>query len=421
MSKSTTSPSIDAGKLAQARSRYEEMKRNPVALDLTRGKPSAEQLDLSAELFANLGPGAYKSADGTDCRNYGGLDGLPEARALFAEMLEVRPDQVMASGNSSLSLMHDSIVYALLHGVPGGSGSWLQQRPRFLCPCPGYDRHFSMLENLGIEMIGVPMTSTGPDMEVIERSVATDDRIKGMWALPKYGNPTGVTYAPEVVAALARMKTAAPDFRIFWDNAYAVHDLDDQGDQLANAMTLAEAAGNPNRFLQYTSLSKVTFAGASVAAMAASPANMDWMRKHMSMATIGPDKLNQLRHVRLFKNLDAVRAHMKKHAAILRPKFTCVERVLAGEIGRDSGLASWTSPRGGYFVSLDTLPGRAARVVKLAADAGVKLTPAGSAFPYRKDPLDRNIRIAPSFPTLPELERAMDVLAVAIICASADD
>jgi DNA-binding transcriptional MocR family regulator len=409
----------DAAKVHDARQRYEEMKRNPVALDITRGKPSAEQLDLSAELLTILGPGDYKSADGTDCRNYGGLDGLPEARALFAEMLEVRPDQVLAGGNSSLSLMHDSVMYALLHGVPDGSGPWLQQRPRFLCPVPGYDRHFSMLQNFGVEMINVPMTPAGPDMEFVERAVATDASIKGMWALPKYGNPTGFTFAPEVVAALARMKAAAPDFRIFWDNAYAVHDLGDTPDVLANAFALGEAAGNANRFLVYTSFSKVTFAGAGIAAMAGSQANLDWMRKHTFMATIGPDKLNQLRHVRFFKNLDAIRDHMKKHAAILRPKFACVERTLSQVIG-DSGLATWTRPPGGYFVSLDTLPGRATRVVKMAADVGLKLTPAGSAFPHRKDPLDRNIRIAPSFPTLPELERAMEVLTVALICASAD-
>lgn len=406
--------------LIEAQTRYEQMKRNPVALDITRGKPSAEQLDLSADLLTILGPNDYKSADGTDCRNYGGLDGLPEARSLFAGMLEVRPDQVLAGGNSSLSLMHDSLVHALLHGVPDGSGPWLPQRPRFLCPVPGYDRHFSMLQNFGIEMIDVPLTPAGPDMEMVERLVATDASIKGMWALPKYGNPTGLTFAPEVVAALARMKAAAPDFRIFWDDAYTVHDLNDTPDVLANAFALGEAAENANRFLVYTSFSKVTFAGAGVAAMAGSQANLDWMRKHTSMATIGPDKLNQLRHVRFFKDLDAIRDHMKKHAAILRPKFACVERVLGQALG-DSGLATWTRPRGGYFVSLDTLPGRATRVVKMAADVGLKLTPAGSAFPHRKDPLDRNIRVAPSFPTLPELERAMEVLAVAIICAGADD
>jgi DNA-binding transcriptional MocR family regulator len=414
--------SIDARTLSEARRRYAELGQSPVALDITRGKPSAEQLELSAELLTILGPRDYRSADGTDCRNYGGLDGLPEMRALFAAILDVRPDQVMAAGNSSLELMHETIVHALLHGVPGGSGPWLQQRPRFLCPVPGYDRHFSMLEDLGIEMISVPMTPAGPDMELVERLVASDASIKGMWALPRYGNPTGITYAPEVVAALARMKTAAPDFRILWDDAYAVHHLEDSGDQLASVLALGDAAGNGDRFVIYTSLSKVTFAGAGVAAMAGNQVNLDWMRKHHAMATIGPDKLNQLRHARFFPDADALRAHMKKHAALLRPRFACVERVLGRELGaQPAALASWTKPRGGYFVSLDTLDGRAARVVKLAADAGLKLTPAGSAFPHRKDPRDRNIRIAPSFATLPELERAMEVLAVAIICASAGD
>lgn len=423
-SSSPSPASIDARVLSEARRRYAELKQSPVALDITRGKPSAEQLELSAGLLTILGPGDFRSADGADCRNYGLLDGLPEVRALFAAMLDVRPDQVMAGGNSSLELMHETVVHALLHGVPGGSGAWLTQRPRFLCPVPGYDRHFSMLENLGVEMISVPMTPAGPDMEMVERLVASDASIKGMWALPRYGNPTGITYAPEVVTALARMKTAAPDFRILWDDAYAVHHLEDAGDELPNVLALAEAAGNADRFVIFTSLSKVTFAGAGVAAMAASQGNLDWMRKHRSMATIGPDKLNQLRHARFFPTADALRAHMKKHAAVLRPRFACVERVLGAELVAQPGataLASWTRPRGGYFVSLDTLDGRAARVVKLAADAGLKLTPAGSAFPYRKDPRDRNIRIAPSFATLPELERAMEVLAVAIVCASAGD
>jgi DNA-binding transcriptional MocR family regulator len=422
MSKSKpTARSIDPRTLLDARSRYAEMTRNPVALDLTRGKPAAAQLALSAELLTILGPDDYKSADGTDCRNYGGLDGLPEARALFADILAVQPAQVMVGGNASLALMYEAIVHALLHGVPGGSGPWVHQRPRFLCPVPGYDRHFSMLEDLGIEMINVPMTPAGPDMECIERLVATDASIKGMWALPKYSNPTGVTYAPEVVSGLARMKTAAPDFRILWDDAYAVHDLEDDGDQVANPLALGQAAGTGDRFLLFTSMSKVTFAGAGVAAMAGTEANLDWMRKHYAMSTIGPDKLNQLRHVRFLPNVDAIRAHMKKHAALLRPKFACVERVLSRELGPNdgSGPASWSKPRGGYFVSLDTGEGCATRVVKMAADAGVKLTPAGAAFPYRKDPLDRNIRIAPSFPPLPDLERAMEVLAVAIICASA--
>jgi DNA-binding transcriptional MocR family regulator len=399
--------------------RYEEMKHNPASLDLTRGKPAPEQLDLSSELMTILGPNDYRAADGTDCRNYGGLEGLPEMRALFGELLEVKPDQVMAAENSSLSLMYHTLAQAMLHGVPDGSRPWADQKPRFLCPCPGYDRHFSICEDLGIEMIPVAMTPEGPNMEAVERLVASDESIKGLWIVPKYGNPTGVTLSASVVSGLARMKTAAPDFRIMWDNAYAVHDLNDTPDTLANGLAEAEMAGRNNRLWLYASFSKVTFAGASVAAMASSVANIAWMRKHRANVTIGPDKLNQLRHTRFLKSAQGVRNHMRKHAAILRPKFEVVQRVLQRELGA-TGLAEWTRPRGGYFVSLDTQPGRAARVVKLAADAGVKLTPAGSAFPRGKDPFDRNIRIAPSFPTVSELERAMGVLAVSIACASAE-
>jgi DNA-binding transcriptional MocR family regulator len=399
--------------------RYEQMKRTPASLDLTRGKPAPEQLDLSSELMTILGPKDYRAADGTDCRNYGGLEGLPEMRALFGELLEAKPDQVMAAENSSLSLMYHTLAQAMLHGVPDGSRRWAEQRPRFLCPSPGYDRHFSICEDLGIEMIPVAMTPEGPDMEAVERLVASDERIKGIWIVPKYGNPTGITLSAPVVSGLATMKTAAPDFRIMWDNAYCVHDLSDTPDALENGLAEAEKAGQGNRLWLYASFSKVTFAGAGVAAMASSVANVAWMRKHHASVTIGPDKLNQLRHARFFRSAQGVRDHMRKHAAILRPKFELVQRVLERELGA-TRLAEWTRPRGGYFVSLDTQPGRAARVVKLAADAGVKLTPAGSAFPQGKDPLDRNIRIAPSFPSALELERAMDVLAVSIVCASAE-
>lgn len=404
--------------LEDARKRYEEMTRNPTPLDLTRGKPSSEQLDLSNALATTLGPNDYRAADGTDCRNYGGLDGLPEMRALFGEILEVAPDQVMAADNSSLALMYETLAHAVLHGVVDGTRSWREQAPRFLCPSPGYDRHFSICEALGIEMLTVGMTPEGPDMEAIERLAATDERVKGMWIVPKYGNPTGVTLTAGVVRRLAQMKTAAPDFRIMWDNAYAVHDLTDSPETLANGLSEGQAAGNANRFWVYASFSKVTFAGASVAAMASSPANIAWMRKHHANVTIGPDKLNQLRHVRFLQSAAGVRALMRKHAAILRPKFSAVQRVLERELG-GTGLATWTQPKGGYFVSFDTRPERAARVVKMAADAGVKLTPAGSAFPYKKDPQDRNIRIAPSFPSLKELERAMEVLAVSVQCAGA--
>ncbi len=406
----------DAHVTTLARQRYEQMKAAPLALDLTRGKPCSEQLDLSSGLLTVLGKDDYKSADGTDCRNYGGLEGLREMRALFAEMLEVPAERVLVEGSSSLTLMHDTIVHAVLHGVPDGSGPWTPAQTRFLCPSPGYDRHFSICEHLGIEMVSVAMLAHGPDMDEVERLVSADARIKGMWIVPKYGNPTGSTLSPDVVKRLAGMKTAAPDFRIFWDNAYAIHDLADPADVLASAYAAAEAAKTANRFLQYTSFSKVTFAGSGLAAMAGSAANIDWMRKQLSFSTIGPDKINQLRHARFFPSSVELRAHMRKHAAILQPKFEAVERILQRELG-GRGLATWTRPRGGYFVSLDTQDGRAARVVKMAADVGVKLTPAGSSFPYRKDPRDRNIRIAPSFPTMPELERAIEVLAIAIAAA----
>lgn len=404
--------------LDDARKRYSEMTRNPVSLDLTRGKPASEQLDLSSELATVLGPNDYRAADGTDCRNYGGLDGLPEMRALFGELLEVAPDQVMTADNSSLALMYETLAHAVLHGVPDGSRAWREQGARFLCPSPGYDRHFSICEDLGIEMLMVGMTPEGPDMEAVERLAGGDERVKGLWIVPKYSNPTGITLSADVVRRLAKMKTAAPDFRIMWDNAYAVHDLTDSATSLANGLWEGQTAGNANRFWVFASFSKVTFAGASVAAMASSPANIAWMRKHHANVTIGPNKLNQLGHVRFLKNAAGVRALMRKHAAILRPKFEAVQRVLERELG-GTGLATWTKPTGGYFVSLDTQPQRAARVVKMAADAGVKLTPAGSAFPYKKDPQDRNIRIAPSFPSMNELERAMDVLAVSVQCASA--
>jgi DNA-binding transcriptional MocR family regulator len=402
---------------SSVRQRYEEIKQSRLSLDLTRGKPSAEQLTLSNDLLGILGPGDFRAEDGTDCRNYGGLEGLAEARALFGALLEVKADHVFAGGNSSLSMMYETIVHALLHGVPDGARPWRDDRPRFLCPTPGYDRHFAICEHLGVEMIPVAMNAEGPDLEAVEREVR-DARVKGMWLVPKYGNPTGVTVSSSVVQQLARMKTAAPDFRILWDNAYLVHDLEEPGDHLTNGLAEGERAGNGNRFIAYASFSKITFAGAGAAAMASSEANTAWMRKHHSMTTIGPDKLNQLRHVRFLKNADGVRALMRKHAAILRPKFELVQRVLEEELG-GTGLATWTKPRGGYFVSLDTQPGHAAKVVQLAAEAGVKLTPAGSAFPYRKDPLDRNIRIAPSFPSVPELERAMRVVAVSTLVAAA--
>jgi DNA-binding transcriptional MocR family regulator len=401
--------------LSQAWERYEKLKASATPLDITRGKPAADQLDLSNELLGAID--AAEAKKGGDYRNYGGLEGTPEARALFAEILEVKPEQVVIGGNSSLQLMYESLSFALLHGVPGGSGPWVTQKPKFVCPVPGYDRHFAICENLGIQMINVASNDEGPDMDEVEKLVASDSSIKGMWLVPKYCNPTGVTVSAAVVQRLARMKTAAPDFRIMWDNAYVVHDLVEGGDTLENGDAACAAAGNPDRLFMFASTSKITFAGAGLSAFASSKANVDWFLKHHGFTTIGPDKLNQLRHVRFLKNLAGVKAHMKKHAALIVPKFEVVQRVLETELG-GTGLATWTRPKGGYFVSLETKEGMASKVVSLAAAAGVKLTPAGSAFPYKKDPKDTNIRISPTFATLADLERAMEIVAVCVQCAA---
>jgi DNA-binding transcriptional MocR family regulator len=402
-----------------AERRYQEFKARSLKLDMTRGKPSSEQLDLAAGLLTNLDPSDYTAADGTDTRNYGGLDGIAEMKAIFAEMMETTPAQVVVGGNSSLQMMHDTIVRALLHGVPDGDGPWSRQRGvKFICPTPGYDRHFAICQHHNIEMVSVDMTDVGPDMDQVERFVAADASIKGMWLVPKYSNPTGATCSEEVALRLARMKTAARDFRLFWDNAYAVHDLYDRGDDLTNIMAAAAAAGHENRPIVFVSTSKISFAGAGIAALAASAANVADVKRHASIQTIGPDKVTQLRHVRFFRDFAGIRAHMTKHAALLRPKFEAVTRIFEAELG-GKGLASWTTPRGGYFVSLDTLDGCASEVVRLAEEAGVKLTGAGATFPYGKDPRNRNIRIAPSLPPLAQVEQAMQVVAACVELASA--
>jgi DNA-binding transcriptional MocR family regulator len=399
--------------------RYDDFKARGLALDMTRGKPSAEQLDLAADLFGAVTARDVTAPDGTDTRNYGGLDGLPGMKAIFAEMLETAPAQVIVGGNSSLQMMHDTIVRALLHGVPDGAGPWRGERPvKFLCPSPGYDRHFAICEHFGVEMVVVDMTDEGPDVEAVARLVAADASIKGMWCVPKYSNPTGVTYSEAVVKQLAGMRTAAPDFRLMWDNAYAVHDLYAEGDPLANVLAACEAAGHPNRPLVFASTSKISLAGAGVAAMAASPANIADTKRHLAVQTIGPDKVNQLRHIRLFRNLAGIREHMSRHAALLRPKFEAVSRIFAAELG-GKGVAAWTTPRGGYFVSLDAPDGCASAIVKLAGEAGVKLTGAGATYPYGKDPHDRNIRIAPSLPPLAQVELAMEVVAACVQLAAA--
>lgn len=394
---------------------YTEFQAKQLKLDMTRGKPSPAQLDLSAALFGAIDAADFRAGDGTDCRNYGGLEGLPEARQLFADILGVPVAQVLAGGNSSLNLMHDTIVQALLRPVPGAASPW--RGIKFLCPSPGYDRHFGICEYLGIDMIVVDMGPEGPDMDQVERLVAADATIKGIWCVPRYSNPTGVTYSSDVVRRLGAMQTAAPDFRIFWDNAYVVHHLNDTPDPLDDIMSASASAGNPDRVFQFASTSKITFAGAGVAAIAASEANLAWLKQGMNFQTIGPDKLNQLRHVRVLPDAASVAAHMQRHAALLRPKFAAVEAILTRVLG-GTGTAEWSRPNGGYFVSVDTLDGCAAAVVAMADAAGVKLTKAGATFPYGKDPRDRNIRLAPSMPSLPEIEQAMELFALCVKRAS---
>jgi aspartate/methionine/tyrosine aminotransferase len=400
------------------RDRYADRKAENLDLDMTRGKPGADQLDLANGMLTCLGSD-YKAADGIDCRNYGGVDGLPEAKKLFAAFLEVEPDEVIVGGNASLQIMHDVFVRAYTHGVPGGNGTWERAPAKFLCPSPGYDRHFKICQHFGIEMIPVAMRDDGPDMDAVEKLAAEDEAVKGIWCVPKYGNPTGVTYADAVVDRLAAMPVKAPDFRIFWDNAYTVHHLTDRPDRLKNILAACKAAGNPDRVYIFGSTSKVSFAGAGVAAMAASTHNVTELKAHLSIQTIGPDKLNQLRHVRFFKNMDGIRAHMKKHAALLRPKFDAVLGTLEAELG-GKGIAVWSKPNGGYFVSLDTMDGCAKAIVAKAAEAGLKLTPSGATFPYGKDPCDRNIRLAPTLPPVKDVKRAMELVCICVQLVSVE-
>ncbi|WP_280274422.1 aminotransferase class I/II-fold pyridoxal phosphate-dependent enzyme [Nocardia wallacei] len=398
---------------------YAKLQTEKLTLDITRGKPSPEQLDLSAELLTLPGEGDFRDASGTDCRNYGGLHGLPELRAIFGELLGIPVENLLAGNNASLELMHDVIVYAMLHGTADSPRRWADEPIKFLCPAPGYDRHFAITQSLGIEMIPVAMHHDGPDVRAIAALVAADPQIKGLWAVPNYSNPTGVTFSEDVVRELVSMPAAAPDFRLFWDNAYAVHPLTDTAAPVLDVLGMAAAAGNPNRPFVFASTSKITFAGSGVSFIGGSAANLEWYLKHLSKKSIGPDKINQLRHLRFFGDAEGVRTHMQKHRAVLEPKFKLVLRILEERLGA-SKVASWTEPKGGYFVSLDVLEGTAAKVVKLAKEAGIALTPAGSAFPYGKDPEDKNIRIAPSFPSLPDLEAAMHGLSTCVLLAATE-
>jgi DNA-binding transcriptional MocR family regulator len=396
---------------------YDAFKSRRLDLNLTRGKPSSEQLDLSAALLALPGAGDHQAADGSDCRNYGGLQGLPEARRLFAGLMDAPAEQVVVANNSSLALMHDAVTFALLKGTCDSAAPWSAQGGiAFLCPVPGYDRHFRICEDYGIRMIPVALREDGPDMDEVERLVAADASIKAMWCMPKYSNPTGTVYSDAVIERLASMPAAAPDFRLLWDNAYAVHHLTADRLAIANVLELAARHGHANRPLVFASTSKITLAGAGLALFAASPANVKWLLARLTPRTIGPDKINQLRHVRLLRDAAGIEALMDRHRAIIAPKFQTV----LDEFGeRLAGLpdVSWTTPKGGYFISLSVPRGRARRVVQLAKEAGLELTPAGATHPYGKDPDDRVIRIAPTFPELRDVALAAEGVAWSVLMA----
>ncbi|WP_033335396.1 MULTISPECIES: aminotransferase class I/II-fold pyridoxal phosphate-dependent enzyme [Actinomycetes] len=404
---------------SELRDQYQRLAEAGLNLDLTRGKPSPEQLDLSADLLSLPGADVYRDGKGTDCRNYGGLTGLPELRAIFGELLGIPTDNLLAGGNASLEYMHDLVIFGLLHGTPDSAAPWGQGPIKFLCPSPGYDRHFAITQSYGIEMITVPMNPDGPDVAVCAELVAADPQIKGMWCVPTYSNPTGATYSADVSKALMSMPAAAPDFRIFWDNAYAVHTLQETPPEPVDVLGMAAAAGNPNRPYVFASTSKITFAGAGVAFFGGSADNLAWYQRHASIKTIGPDKLNQLRHLRYFGDADGVRRQMARHRDLLLPKFALVLQILEDRLGA-AKVASWTEPEGGYFISLDVVDGTATKVIDLAKKAGISLTAAGSTFPYKRDPDDRNIRLAPTFPGLEELRLAMDGVATCVLLAAAE-
>jgi DNA-binding transcriptional MocR family regulator len=402
------------------RQNYVDLQAKKLSLDLTRGKPSAQQLDLSNALLSLPGE-HYRDEDGTDTRNYGGLHGLPGLRTVFSELLGIPVPNLIAGNNASLELMHDIVVFSLLHGGVDSPRPWIEEsvRIKFLCPAPGYDRHFAITESFGIEMIGVPMLEDGPDVDLIEELVAADPAIKGMWCVPMFSNPTGTTYSWEVVRRLVQMHTAAPDFRLFWDNAYAVHVLTLDFPRQVDILGLAEAAGHPNRPYVFASTSKITFAGAGVSFFGGSLGNIAWYLQYAGKKSIGPDKINQLRHLLFFKDADGVRLHMLRHQQLLAPKFALALDILDTRLS-DSKIASWTEPKGGYFISLDVLPGTAKRTVALAKDAGIAVTEAGASFPYRKDPDDKNIRIAPTFPPVADLTDAIDGLATCALLAATE-
>ncbi|MBQ8894072.1 MAG: aminotransferase class I/II-fold pyridoxal phosphate-dependent enzyme [Clostridia bacterium] len=401
--------------LEELRRQYARYKADIIRLDMTRGKPSADQLELSEKMLGIIQTNADCFDDnGLDCRNYGLLDGIPEAKVLFADVLGVRPEQVILGGNSSLNMMFDTFGRAFCFGNLNSLKPWSQEKKvKFLCPAPGYDRHFAICQQFNIQMIPVPMLADGPDMDLIEKLVSEDASVKGIWCVPKYSNPTGTVYSDEVVRRFAHLKPKACDFRIFWDNAYAVHDLYEEAPQILNILDECEKAGNPNMAYMFSSTSKITYPGSGVAVLAASVDNIEHIKKQIGVQTIGPDKLNQLRHVRMFKNKDMLLQQMKKHADILRPKFETVLHILERDLG-GKGIAKWSKPLGGYFVSVDALPGCAKRIYHLCDEAGVSLTMVGATFPYGNDPEDSNIRLAPSYPPVSELKIAMERFTVCV-------
>ena len=405
----------------QLEKQFEEVKAKGIHLDMSRGKPSKAQLDLSNGLMDVLnGDSDLVSSDGVDCRNYGVLDGITEARKLLADMSEVPERNILIYGNSSLNVMFDTVSRAMTHGIMGNTPWCKLDKVKFLCPVPGYDRHFAITEYFGIEMINVPLLPTGPDMDMGEKLVAEDPAIKGIWCVPKYSNPQGITYSDETVFRFANLKPAAEDFRIFWDNAYCVHHLyEDKQDYLIEILMECKKAGNPDMVYKFSSTSKISFPGSGIAAMAASDANLEDIRSTMRVQTIGHDKVNQLRHVRFFGDIHGIVEHMKKHADILRPKFETVLEVLERELG-GLEIGSWIAPRGGYFISFDALDGCAKAIVAKAKEAGVVMTGAGATFPYGKDPHDSNIRSAPSFPTVEELAQAAEIFVLSVKLVSVE-
>jgi DNA-binding transcriptional MocR family regulator len=399
------------------RAEYEAFRARGLKLDMTRGKPAPEQLDLAEAMLALPGNRDHLTASGEDARNYGVLQGLPEARALFASLLGAPPSQIVVADNSSLAVMHDCIVWALLKGVPGSAEPW--SNPAFICPVPGYDRHFALCEEYCIRMLPVPMTGHGPDMDAVE-ALAEDPSVKGMWCVPKYSNPSGEVYSPETVRRLAAMRTGASDFRLFWDNAYAVHHLTERRHEIADILDACAKAGNPNRAFIFASTSKITLAGAGLAFFGSSPANVAWYLARLFKRTIGSDKLNQLRHVRFLEDEAGLMRHMDAHRVLLAPKFAAVQTALDARLA-GTGTATWARPEGGYFISLNATPGTAKQVVALAKDAGLALTAAGSTWPHRNDPHDSNLRLAPTFPSLEDVTIASEGIALCILLAAIED